>query len=192
MVLMSVTAGIVLAVASVPVAALAPGSLQWVHSGILDTEEPVSIDDGRWFGRRFLMAHVGYHTGAHFDFIDPADDPRPAFAVAPGERWYVLEYTSAGWPWLAAEGRNVRGSGPPEFLLEVTVFWKDRSIPLRPIWPGLLANTLFYATITLALLAGLRLIRTHRRRKRGRCVACNYKLGEGISVCPECGLEKTA
>ena len=61
--------------------------------------------------------------------------------------------------------------------------------PLRPIWPGLLANTLCYATVTLALLVSVCLIRARRRRKRGCCVACGYELGEGLRTCPECGLE---
>ncbi|MEO1279134.1 MAG: hypothetical protein AAFV77_09275 [Planctomycetota bacterium] len=62
---------------------------------------------------------------------------------------------------------------------------------MRPVWSGLLANTLFYTTITLALLIGLRLIRTRRRRNRNLCVACGYQLGEDIHTCPECGLAKT-
>jgi hypothetical protein len=61
-------------------------------------------------------------------------------------------------------------------------------LPLRPIWPGLLANTFFYAAIMLGVLVGLRAWRTRRRLARGRCVACGYELGEGVAVCPECGL----
>ncbi|MBY0261617.1 MAG: hypothetical protein K2Q20_04705, partial [Phycisphaerales bacterium] len=50
----------------------------------------------------------------------------------------------------------------------------DVEVPLTPLWPGLIANTLFYTTFAyLALLAARALRRTIRRR-RGGCPACAY------------------
>lgn len=67
-----------------------------------------------------------------------------------------------------------------------------RALPARPIWPGLLADTLFYAV----LFAGLHQLvgwgKRARRRGRGRCAACGYDI-TGIAddePCPECGRVK--
>lgn len=129
---------------------------------------------------------------------------RPAFAPAPSgvvpraaERAARREGRSLDVCWSGFPFRAAVGWWSYPGPLDTLVRWQDRSrvghtwvvaIPLRPIWPGLLANTLFYAALTLALLAGLRVVRTRRRRARGRCVACGYELDEGVGVCPECGL----
>jgi hypothetical protein len=68
-----------------------------------------------------------------------------------------------------------------------------RALPLHPIWPGLLIDTAFYATLWLILLAGLRATRRAYRRARNRCPNCAYHL-TGLApandthiTCPECG-----
>jgi hypothetical protein len=77
------------------------------------------------------------------------------------------------------------------------------SLPLRPLWPGFLINTLFYAAIVFGLFFAPGLTKRAIRRKRGRCVNCGYDLrghissgsphpgplreGEGTVRCPECG-----
>lgn len=63
-----------------------------------------------------------------------------------------------------------------------------RTIPLRPMPLGFMANTLFYATPFL-LLFGFPALRRRRRRRRGLCAWCAYDRA-GMSaekVCPECG-----
>lgn len=191
-VLVSVVVGVVLAVASVPVAAFVVTQSYWAgRNGILNDEEPASLTEVRSIGFQMLEVHVGYHTGAHFRMLDPTDDPRPPYArpaIYPG---FMLWYVRAGWPWFAAEGRKLQRDPTPGFLVETTIFANRWWIPLRPIWPGLLANTLFYAALVFLPLAGLRLARSRRRRRRGLCVACGYELGHGIAVCPECGLGAT-
>jgi len=79
-----------------------------------------------------------------------------------------------------------------------------RLLPLRPIFPGFLVNTLFYAAIWFGIFFGVAALRRAIRRGRGRCVKCGYDLrghhsphphpqplsrGErGVQVgCPECG-----
>lgn len=59
-------------------------------------------------------------------------------------------------------------------------------IPLRPIWPGFLLNTLFYAAILWALFITPGKVRRVLRRKRRLCPACAYPIGVS-SVCSECG-----
>ena len=65
----------------------------------------------------------------------------------------------------------------------------EGALPYRPVWFGLLLNTLLYGSIFWAIGLGWRLYRLARRRRRGRCLACNYDLrGLADPVCPECGL----
>lgn len=63
------------------------------------------------------------------------------------------------------------------------------SIPYGPIWSGLALNILFYGGIAFALVRGPKSLRRWRRRKRGRCIRCNYdRAGLDASLpCPECG-----
>ncbi len=59
-------------------------------------------------------------------------------------------------------------------------------MPLRPIWPGFAVNTLFYAATLWLLILGPFALRRLLRRRRGRCPACSYPMGES-AVCSECG-----
>lgn len=68
------------------------------------------------------------------------------------------------------------------------------ALPYRPIWLGVVVNTLFYAVllaVPFASLVALRAWRRGRRKARGRCTRCAYDLtGLGAGApCPECGVE---
>jgi len=65
-------------------------------------------------------------------------------------------------------------------------------VPLRPIWIGLLGDTVFYGLIWFGLWATLviprRFVREVARFRRGACIQCGYDLGyDFIRGCPECG-----
>jgi hypothetical protein len=68
-----------------------------------------------------------------------------------------------------------------------------RVLPFGIIWVGFVVNTLFHAFVWVGfflLLTAPWAIRRSIRRRRGRCVACNYDLrssGVPHNVCPECG-----
>ncbi len=67
-----------------------------------------------------------------------------------------------------------------------------RVLPLRPIWPGFMINTIFFATILWLPFAPSGLRRTIRR-KRGACIKCGYDLrGTAQMICSECGDEVRA
>lgn len=76
------------------------------------------------------------------------------------------------------------GDWPPNFPI---------IIPLRPIWPEMLASTAIYGVAWAALLTPFPLVRRALRVRRGRCPVCAYDLsGLGQDVaCPECGLART-
>ena len=51
-----------------------------------------------------------------------------------------------------------------------------RALPLRPIWPGFIINTLFYAIIWLLLIFGWRMHLRQVRKWQGYCPMCKYDL----------------
>jgi len=64
------------------------------------------------------------------------------------------------------------------------------AIPLRPVWPEFIGNTLFYGALAFAALRALRASRRWWRQRAGHCGRCGYDL-HGIvgEVCPECGTQ---
>ena len=57
-----------------------------------------------------------------------------------------------------------------------------RQVPYRPMWLGLMVNTLFYA----ALLGLPSVVRLLVRVRQGLCPKCGYPIGES-DACSECG-----
>jgi len=119
-------------------------------------------------------------------------DPRPGPLRDPldsHERLSVL--LRAGWPLEAGYGverwapRSVANSAG---VWKCTAFGQVWTVPYRPIWIGLIGNTLLYAAIALAIMVFFRRRVVTCRRAAGECVACGYELGRGVEICPECGL----
>lgn len=69
--------------------------------------------------------------------------------------------------------------------------YEARAIPYRPIWAGLIFNTVFYAVLAYAIHHLYRIIREHRRYTKGNCPRCAYALNADFAPgCPECGWRK--
>lgn len=62
---------------------------------------------------------------------------------------------------------------------------RHQLLPLDPVLPGFLLNTLVYASLPALVLTAFHL-RAHRRRSQSRCFACGYPVA-GLPTCPECG-----
>jgi hypothetical protein len=59
--------------------------------------------------------------------------------------------------------------------------------PLRPIWPGLIINSIFYGLLAWGLWLGVLAVRARWRRTLGDvCLKCRYPRGTA-PVCTECG-----
>lgn len=209
LIIAAVILGAVLAVLSVPATAMSPWSegirarpptpgrqWHWFEPGhaVLYTERDV------WglaiSGYSMVRVPTG-QEGAYarqFASLERSDiDRRAPWAVAPfGGSNEVVLAVAAGWPWHAAWGQDrwLQQPGTPRTHLSQAKFelgGQQFRLPLRPLWPGLAANTAFYAPIALAGLVPLSCARRARRRRRRRCVACNYDLSASSGPCPECG-----
>ncbi len=79
---------------------------------------------------------------------------------------------------------GIDAPGPPDRQNLMT----ERVVPYRPLWGGLVANTLIYGSIWWVLLFGVASTRRALRRRHGRCGSCGYRLSPDLGErCPECG-----
>ena len=125
------------------------------------------------------------------------DELAPSWASlrTPPDTDYAIRWVHAyGWP-VVSMWRDY-GGGVDGYMYEllhglpVAFLPPDggfpRAVPLSPIWPGFIINTLFYAAVLWLLIPGPFVLRRFIRMKRGRCVKCGYPMG-GSGVCSECG-----
>jgi hypothetical protein len=117
--------------------------------------------------------------------------------IAFGWPFRALKYDVAGSSVIVTRGQQRMHKASPVFGGRRVAWiepWRHpatgaqtypRTVPLTPIWPGLLANTIFYAALCAGVLFMLKLRRTLRARQ-GRCAQCGYVL-HGLTRCPECG-----
>lgn len=212
MVVSALLLAVVLAVASVQVVALV-FDLGWLSGGASNRKAMRYDADGHvvivtheerplgsvWFagsgpvGSPLVTQMVANEPGA--SSLRVADEPRPRAMRAPLDgAEHRVSSLRIGWPFESAYGIRSGSSAVTGVrvvgLAAPTVFGRTWFVPHLPIWPGLLANVLFYAALALAPMALLRWRRTRRRRARGLCEACGSELGKGVGVCPECGLAK--
>ena len=127
---------------------------------------------------------------------------RVALSNSDAGRAWLHVVATAGWPLICSSYEYsffVGGVGP---ILEGGLdlgfepwpgsspgrSWQLKALPLRPIWPGFLFNTLFYAAILWPVIPGPLALRRLIRRRRGLCPKCAYPMGES-AVCSECGKE---
>jgi hypothetical protein len=117
--------------------------------------------------------------------------------------WHYL--IASGWPFVAfhggghqmpvrVEGRDPRAPG----ALELPTWIPTRqnhapSVPIAPLWRGLLLNVACWSLAIAVPLLALRAARRAWRRRRGRCVECGYPLAPSgaEATCPECGTSRT-
>lgn len=103
----------------------------------------------------------------------------------------VHEY---GWPMRSFFIFDVQSEGQPLLTVPPESEWKLPFAPGPALWWPLLVNTLVFASPWMLLLSLPPLfvfaVRERRRRRLGRCPACNYnRVGLATdAVCPECGV----
>ncbi len=134
----------------------------------------------------------------------------PTFGVAALSFKHSLTIEHAGWPFKAFESEQripsvaedrMHAEGQPwafswrtglglgsnaSMFLSGTLLW----FPVRPLWPGWIANTALFAGMIWACSRTPRLFRTIYRRRRGLCTVCGYAVA-ALDRCPECGTAVT-
>jgi hypothetical protein len=108
---------------------------------------------------------------------------------------------ATGWPWLCMHGavlqltKDSAGTFRARGSVVIRAYkWSfamedvSRIIPLRPIWSGIVLNTIVYAFMRFGIVWFAGASRKASRISRGACGACGYKLRyEFEKNCPECG-----
>jgi hypothetical protein len=91
-------------------------------------------------------------------------------------------YETWGDDWISKTPR-VHGG------IRLTDSWNPRILPLRPLWPGVIANTTFFGTAAGIILLATSSARKRLRKARNQCVYCGYsRTGLHLeALCPECG-----
>ena len=126
--------------------------------------------------------------GSQFGIINGSfDPPRSACSC-----W-------AGWPCKALYGARLEAPTHTQLLwaMEAPSWLKPyssmvgfvdfrRFIPLRPLWRGVIVNTLCYICAVVLVIAIVRYYKMRRRRLTGRCMNCAYPWG-ACERCSECG-----
>ncbi|MEQ9096491.1 MAG: hypothetical protein RIE32_09535 [Phycisphaerales bacterium] len=154
--------------------------------------------------RVFVLGHDGEMV-IHPSTLDHAQVPKGVHDEL-RSRYAGYDVFWGGFPFVAAVGwrewpyatgelvpdQSPRPGGPRHGM---GLLYAERSnsdlvwaVPVYPVWPGLIGNTLLYAAGVMLLLTLPAWWRRYVRRWEGRCAACGYELGEGVSTCPECGL----
>lgn len=119
----------------------------------------------------------------------------------PGHGFRTYTETARGWPMLALRETRILDpmDQPPERMIGGLVIQQSgptvmdaRSLPLIPIWRGMIIDCLIFGSAWYVILFGvpglLRLRRRRIRRLEGRCPKCGYDLeGRLDAGCPECG-----
>ena len=125
-------------------------------------------------------------------------------AIPPIERHandWLWVFDARGWPMLAMscaysyDGVSSRAHNailtplPPRARGDLGAIPWPVGLPVRPIWPGFLFNSLFWGAAWLALLTIPLSICRSLRRRRGQCPKCAYDLRAtpAGNPCPECG-----
>ena len=121
---------------------------------------------------------------------------KPVAAPDIGPDLYYVHSVDVGWPLRSLEGGDAFTVADAVIDRDYTTnlyIWgrPDRDevwFPFGVIWPGFAIDTIFYAAILWLLTLGPFATRRLIRRKRGRCIKCDYDLrGDFSGGCPECG-----
>jgi hypothetical protein len=122
----------------------------------------------------------------------------PPWVLYPADPIVSLEAFAYGWPFPAFGEARWRSSLMGQEETAGALPWRkpvpgdqrgalDGTLPLSPIWVGLIADAALGAALIWASIFLFRHLRVLIRRRRGACERCNYDLSGLGSVCPECG-----
>lgn len=115
----------------------------------------------------------------------------PALAMKSRVQFYFEERgIASGWDLPKSElaQRGFPTTRLPNWMGAST---NDR-LPIMPVFPAFLVNTLIFAAAWFVMLLAFGASKRARRQRRGLCPTCRYNLrGDFRSGCPECGWRRT-
>lgn len=137
---------------------------------------------------KFQSLIPGWSAFAHDSVHQALDD---------SDTHYFAEH-AAGWPLLSFRRNRIRshhGLSDPEVIIDHGAIslpqWVARQglrtlLPVTPIWPGVIINSIFYAGLVHCLFLGPAIVRRRLRTRSDRCPQCAYPRGTSPR-CTECG-----
>jgi len=175
-------------------------SLELRRSALAERYSAVPTEEGYWpVGP--LLEYRDEST-----LVPAARTPPAAVVTAPpdGElgAWSRIDTVLVGWPFRAFAGeawyRTLQQREAPDVVADARGAWSMGLmkgdfvfIPIRPRWPGILGNILFWGSVAWTAVALPLAIRRRRRERYGRCSQCGYTLDKHAvkrpERCPECG-----
>jgi hypothetical protein len=156
-------------------------------------EDPRLLVPNRWTNGRVMIDRC---RGLGLDWLLISD-------AEVSQATQVVAAVEAGWPFrclrayavsrapgqTSAGATSLVGGLPLEWDFGVPIgFPLRRTLPILPIWSGLIANM----AITAALLLGPAVVRDLLRVRSGRCENCGHQLLRTQAHCPECGPQSNA
>ena len=110
----------------------------------------------------------------------------------------AFEACASGWPlpcvsaYCRFPGSSVSLRGPC-IVLRRTFPWSDGVLPVLPVWPGIVVNSLVFAMPWYGCYAAAASAKRAWRRRRGGCPECAYDIqGAFEGGCPECGWNRAS
>lgn len=155
-----------------------PGATQ-VHSSRIASDPAKFMADLAWGFSRYSLDQSEWHRSVR----------APSWSRAS---------SAAGWPVVSMHSTaRVRHDELADTAVQEdirfgialgTVRAKPVVLPLGPLWPGFLVDTLFYAVGLWFLIRGPFALRRFLRIRGGLCPRCAYPMGAS-DACSECGRE---
>lgn len=154
----------------------ATGTSRWPWAAASDWPEVNGGNEWRTFGSRLTIWYHGVSVNPSTVHLD-----------------HEMTRKRTGWPMLALESR---GGFPLAATIDAASWVREGVrvqhdgqsviLPLWPIWPGFLVNTLAYGALVAAPVLAPGVCRRAYRRRHGLCLRCAYPIG-AAGVCSECG-----
>lgn len=151
---------------------------EWVYTLLHSMKGDPPADEQPWWSVETFVCGWPLRAfgGARYEPWVPQGQPAPTFTIVDGK----LVPVAPPRPRVMVVGLyRFGGAGGDRF-----------TVPLRPMWRGLVANVLAFSAGWVGLMLVVRGGRRWNRARRGRCPDCGYDLAGVGQTCPECGRKR--
>jgi hypothetical protein len=135
----------------------------------------------------------------HWVSVPPGPEPALVYVDTGASGWPLRCFASESWQRRTHSGTptSPRYAWQEQLRHNILLATTPRGrifLPLRPIWTGLIGDTLIFGAAAWIAMTALTSLRSQVRRRRGACARCGYDLRAtpADSACPECGVLRLA